>query len=73
KQVGGDAEAIPEDFSFLIQASAESRGDPKIQFQVPEQTGAYRLFVYGADDGGGAAHANIPFYVVDANSISRGK
>ena len=65
KQVGGDAEAIPEDFSSLIQVSNESRGEHKIQFQVPEQAGAYRLFVYGADDGGGAAHANIPFYVVE--------
>lgn len=65
KQVGGDTEAIPEDFSSLIQASDEARGERKIKFQVPGQAGAYRLFVYGADNAGGAAHANIPFYVVE--------
>jgi len=39
---------------------------PSIQFKAPRDPGAYRLFVYIADDSGGVAHANIPFYVNDA-------
>ena len=58
-QVGGDKEQIPDVISGLIEA-AENGGAGVV---APEQSGAYRLFVYVYDGQGHAGHANIPFLV----------
>ena len=58
---GGDEEEEPEKMQGLISnAAAQS-----IEVTAPEESGAYRLFVYVYDGQGHAAHANIPFYVND--------
>jgi hypothetical protein len=56
---GGDQERVPEALETLVQdpAAAEAK------LTAPREPGAYRLFVYVYDENGGAAHANIPFYV----------
>ena len=58
-EVGGDVEEIPEVIAGLI---AKSDG-PKVKIKAPEESGAYRLFVFAYDGQGNAAHANAPFYV----------
>lgn len=65
-EVGGDAEAVPEDLSMLLLAT----GGPEIAIQSPASPGPYRLYVYSYDAAGGAAHANIPFYV-DSEEAAR--
>ena len=59
KEVGGDNEHTPERVNNLI-ADAQAA---KITMKAPQESGAYRLFVYAYDGKGHAAHANIPFYV----------
>jgi len=57
---GGDAEEVPEAISGLF------IGEPneKLEFKAPEESGAYRLFIYVEDgEAGHTAHANIPFWV----------
>lgn len=56
---GGDAEQRPNVIEGLL--VSESAG--KITFKAPEQTGAYRAFVYLLDGQNNAATVNIPFYV----------
>ena len=58
-QVGGDAEALPQDHSAALGAPTT----PKIAFTLPDTPGPYRLFVYALDSANGAAHANLPFYI----------
>jgi hypothetical protein len=60
-QDGGDFEKTPKSMPELILKSE----DGKVQFKAPEKPGAYRLFVYGFDQKGHAAHANIPFFVTE--------
>ncbi|MGE9294976.1 MAG: glycoside hydrolase family 2 TIM barrel-domain containing protein [Puniceicoccales bacterium] len=59
RKVGGDAESVPPSYPELIQ---ENNGK-QVVFKAPSRSGAYRLFVYVRDGAGGAATANIPFYV----------
>ena len=56
---GGDFETTPESIAGLIDAPDQRQ----ITVTAPEQSGAYRLFVYVYDGQGHAAHANIPFFV----------
>jgi len=60
REEGGDPETVPDVIPGLIK---EPIGNT-INFIVPEEVGAYRLFVYAHDDHNHAAHANIPFYVI---------
>jgi hypothetical protein len=55
---GGDFENRPES---LLKITA----GPKESFDVPENPGAYRIFVYVLDNNNHAATANIPFLVKD--------
>jgi len=57
-QAGGDKEKISQVVPGLVSAEAGSA-----ELTAPTTPGAYRLFVYTRDDGGGAAHANVPFLV----------
>jgi hypothetical protein len=59
KRTGGDIEEKPPAVKGLEYWPNGSR----LHFQAPEKEGPYRLFVYVYDQQGGAAHANIPFYV----------
>ena len=60
-QAGGDAEEIPETLNgFVTGPQAE-----QTELRTPQQSGAYRLYVY-VGDGHGVAHANIPFLVAEA-------
>ena len=56
---GGDDEAVPESIEGLIDDAAAA----DISITAPDESGAYRLFVYVRDGHGSAAHANVPFYV----------
>ena len=56
---GGDDESVPEALNWLIADSTAST----TALNAPEESGAYRLFVYVRDDEGNAAHANLPFHV----------
>ena len=62
-EVGGDAEANIENMEVVFAGS----DGPQVSFAAPAAPGAYRLFVYGYDDEGHAAHANIPFLVESVN------
>ena len=57
-QAGGDAERVPQ-----VVPGRVSGGAGTAELAAPTTPGAYRLFVYTRDDGGGAAHANVPFLV----------
>ncbi len=61
QEVGGDAEYVPP----IIAGSILKSDETKAIIKAPEQAGAYRLFVYAYDNQGNAAHANIPFYVIE--------
>jgi len=63
---GGDAESRPQSLPGLIAAPRKSG----IIFTAPTKAGAYRLFGYTFDGNGGAAHANIPFYVEASSQVS---
>lgn len=54
---GGDHEQRPESLLSL------NNDVSKIDFKVPVNAGAYRLFVYATDNGNRSATANIPFWV----------
>lgn len=54
--MGGDYESRPESVLSM-------EGEAAAKFQVPENVGAYRLFIYVFDENMQAATANIPFYV----------
>lgn len=56
---GGDFEEKPREFQSNITNPHAS----EITLRTPTESGAYRLFAYAFDGKGGAAHANIPFYV----------
>ena len=56
---GGDAEEVPEAIEGLIVSQSEGN----VTFKAPNESGAYRLFLYVDDDHEHTAHANIPFYV----------
>ena len=57
-QVGGDAEQAIENLEIEFSGAEE----PQVIFRAPA-AGAYRLYVYGYDRAGHAAHANVPFLV----------
>ena len=59
KEVGGDREVIPDVIEGLIVDPTAAQAT----VIAPEESGAYRLFVYVYDGKGHAAHANLPFYV----------
>jgi hypothetical protein len=59
KRTGGDAEEVPDTVAF----DTRGAGKTHLDFVVPEQAGAYRLFLYVYGKGRTAATANIPFYV----------
>jgi hypothetical protein len=56
---GGDYEPRPESIPGLI----ISQSPEKVEFQTPQKSGAYRIFVYVKDGYNNAATANVPFYV----------
>ncbi|MFK8017568.1 MAG: hypothetical protein AB8G17_19245 [Gammaproteobacteria bacterium] len=58
--VGGDPEAIPPSFPGAIK---KGQGTNRIEFRIPKQPGAYRVFVTAYDGDGGAAAHNLPFIV----------
>lgn len=57
---GGDAENLPDEMNHLI-ASQDQEGN--LEFETPNEKGAYRLFVNVFDGKGSAGSANIPFFV----------
>lgn len=59
---GGDREDVPEALDGLV--APHSSNATSIALTAPEP-GNYRLFVYAYSEGGRAAHANIPFRVLD--------
>jgi hypothetical protein len=61
QQVGGDFEQSIDNLDLGI----DDLNSRRIRFAVPEQPGAYRLFMYAYDEHNHAAHANIPFLVID--------
>jgi hypothetical protein len=58
-EVGGDQEEIPE----LVEGLIADPGQQEITLTAPQESGAYRLFVYASDGNNHTGHANIPFYV----------
>ena len=56
---GGDAEAAPPD----VPGAITKTDGLSAEFTAPAKPGPYRLFVYLTDAKGGAATANIPFFV----------
>lgn len=58
-QHGGDGEQSPE----YIELKGAEEKDNRLNFIVPDQEGAYRLFVYVYDNANKVATANIPLYV----------
>lgn len=60
RRIGGDAEAAPPSFPQAIKAG---QGTARIEFEVPDRTGGYRLFVTAYDGKGGATVHNLPFFV----------
>ena len=58
-KTGGDRESRPAAIPGRVHGSAVDRAT----LAAPEQTGAYRLFVYVSDGHNNVATANIPFFV----------
>ena len=56
--VGGDR----QNEELEMDVPLVSKGN-EVEFQVPDSGGAYRLFAYLTNEKGGAAVANVPFYV----------
>ena len=56
---GGDFETTPPVITSWISTPDQAT----TQLVVPNQPGAYRLFLYAFDGHDHAAHANIPFYI----------
>jgi hypothetical protein len=56
---GGDPESRPESVSDLLSETTQNF----VRFKAPEQSGAYRIFIYIRDGHNHAATANVPFYV----------
>jgi hypothetical protein len=65
-KVGGDAESKPQSITGVLAGSAQ----PEMALTVPSKPGAYRLFGYVFDGRGGAAHANLPFYVAASPQVA---
>ena len=61
-QSGGDSEYVPEEFRL---PNANGRSG-EVYWRAPVEPGAYRLYVYVGDGRGGAAHANVPFLVLES-------
>ena len=59
-QGGGDPETKPDE----VQLQNSNAQPGTLSWRVPDQPGAYRLYVYVGDGNGGAGHANIPFLVI---------
>ncbi len=59
EQMGGDFQATPPGFSGSIVFS----GADSAKIVAPESGGVYRLYAYVFDGHGGAATANVPFFV----------
>lgn len=59
RRSGGDAEETPPTISGCVR---ETLGD-RARIQLPETTGAYRVFIFLRDENGGGDAANFPFYV----------
>ena len=57
-QVGGDAEQAIENLEIEFSGAEK----PQVTFRAPA-AGAYRLYVYGYDRAGHAAHANVLFWL----------
>lgn len=55
---GGDFETTPESIANIIIGNSDH-----VQLTAPQESGAYRIFIYASDGHGHTAHANIPFYV----------
>ncbi len=60
RRVGGDAEAVPPSFTKVIK---KGQGTNRIEFEAPDKSGGYRVFVTAYDGQGGAVAHNLPFYV----------
>lgn len=60
RKVGGDPEAVPPSFPGAIK---KGQGTHRIEFKIPDQSGAYRVFVTAYDGEGGAVAHNLPFFV----------
>jgi hypothetical protein len=58
-EIGGDKEAIPP----LIEGTISKNAGPEAIMKAPEESGAYRLFVYVSDGNNNMGHSNTPFYV----------
>jgi hypothetical protein len=59
RKTGGEAERAPDSFTTGIL----DIGGGKAKITMPQEAGAYRIFVYARDDKGGAATANFPFLI----------
>jgi hypothetical protein len=60
KKTGGDVEKAPKPLKGYFGKS--SRQQSKVTFNAPQQTGAYRVFLFVHDGHGNVATANIPFW-----------
>lgn len=59
RKIGGDPEGVPPDWSRCVEPQPGCR----CRVTAPEDSGAYRLFLYVRDGRGGGVSANVPFRV----------